>query len=129
MFERAAVGAQMQQGSLREALVKRLLGVVLTSASNQLLFPWSTAHMECLFQDATDPNTSNNDRDLFYVIALFPHQHPAKVDPRRWHCKQSYNAAARVRRQQFLTVQWQTLAERLSMLVQMSRTGRRASHL
>jgi diketogulonate reductase-like aldo/keto reductase len=40
----------------------------------------------------------NNNRDLFYVIALFPHQLPGKVDPRRWHCKQSHNAAARVRR-------------------------------
>jgi hypothetical protein len=40
MFERAAVGAQTQRGSLRQALVKRLLGVVLTGVSNQLLFPW-----------------------------------------------------------------------------------------
>ena len=37
-------------------------------------------------------------RDLFYVVALVPHQLPGKVDPRRWHCKQSHNAAARVRR-------------------------------
>jgi hypothetical protein len=38
---------------------------------------------------------ANNNRDLFYVIALSPHQLPGKVDPRRWHCKQSRNAAAR----------------------------------
>jgi hypothetical protein len=31
----------------------------------------------------------NNNRDLFYAIALLPHQLPGIVDPRRWHCKQS----------------------------------------
>ena len=41
----------------------------------------------------------NNNRDLFYVIALVPHQLPGKVDPRRWHYQQSRdNAAARMRR-------------------------------
>jgi hypothetical protein len=30
-----------------------------------------------------------NNRDLFYAIALLPHQLPGIVDPRRWHCKQS----------------------------------------
>ena len=42
---------------------------------------------------------NNNNRDLFYVIALVPHQLPGKVDPRRWHYQQSRdNAAARMRR-------------------------------
>jgi hypothetical protein len=41
------------------------------------------------------PTVNNNNRDLFYVIALLPHQLPGKVDPRRWHRKQSLNAAAR----------------------------------
>jgi hypothetical protein len=27
---------------------------------------------------------SSNDTDMFHVIALFLHQHPAKVHPRRW---------------------------------------------
>ena len=41
----------------------------------------------------------NNNRDLFYVIALVPHQLPGKVDPRPWHYQQSRdNAAARMRR-------------------------------
>jgi hypothetical protein len=30
------------------------------------------------------------------VIVLNPHQHPGKVDPRRWRCKQSHDAAAQV---------------------------------
>jgi hypothetical protein len=42
------------------------------------------------------PVSCNNNRDLFYIIALSPHQLPGKVDPRRWHCKQSRNAAAPV---------------------------------
>ena len=40
-----------------------------------------------------------DNKDLFYVIALFPHQLPGKADPRRWHCWRSRdNAAARMRR-------------------------------
>jgi hypothetical protein len=45
---------------------------------------------------------ANDSRDLFCAITLFPHQHPAKVHPRQWRCKQSHNAAARVRRRKFL---------------------------
>ena len=45
-----------------------------------------------------DNAPANDKRDLFCVIALVPHQLPGKVDPRRWHCKKSHNAAARVRR-------------------------------
>ena len=41
----------------------------------------------------------NNNRDLFYVIALVLHQLPGKVDPRQWHYQRNRdNAAARMRR-------------------------------
>jgi hypothetical protein len=46
----------------------------------------------------------NDNRVLFYVIALNLHQHPGKVDPRRWHCKQSHNAAARVEKIKVTTI-------------------------
>jgi hypothetical protein len=51
--------------------------------------------MDGWIQLAFAVSSLNNNRDLFYVIALSPHQLPGKVDPRRWHCKQSRNAAAR----------------------------------
>ena len=42
---------------------------------------------------------NNNNRDLFYVIALVPHQLPGKVDPHRWQYQRNRdNAAARMRR-------------------------------
>jgi hypothetical protein len=42
-------------------------------------------------------------RDLFYVIAFYPHQLPGKVDPRRWHCQQVVTMRPlKVRRYKFL---------------------------
>jgi hypothetical protein len=46
----------------------------------------------------------NDNRDPSYVVALDPHQHPGKVDPHRWHCKQSHNAAARVEKIKAMTI-------------------------
>ena len=38
---------------------------------------------------------NNNNRDLFYIIALFPHQLPGKVDPHCWwHYQRSRDNAA-----------------------------------
>jgi hypothetical protein len=40
------------------------------------------------------PKGRESSRDPFYVVALPPHHGPGKVDPRRWHCKQSHHNAA-----------------------------------
>jgi hypothetical protein len=94
---------------------RRVVKITVQISSSMETVVWRATNHFCQFVIGT--HFANNNRDLFYVIALFPHQHPAKVDPRRWHCKQSHNAAARVRRQQFLN----------SAIANFSREAERAS--
>jgi hypothetical protein len=42
--------------------------------------------------------SNDNNSDLFYVIAFFPHQLPGKVDPRRRHYDANANASAKEHR-------------------------------
>jgi hypothetical protein len=49
--------------------------------------------IECQIPGVANETTAcliihDNNRDIFYVIVLFPHQLPGKFDPHRWHCQQ-----------------------------------------
>jgi hypothetical protein len=46
----------------------------------------------------------NDNGDLFHVVAFDLHHRPGKGDPRRWRCKQSHNAAARVEKIEAVTI-------------------------
>jgi hypothetical protein len=50
---------------------------------------FANERVKVAFSFAAAARANNNNRDLFYAIALLPHQLPGIVDPRRWHCKQS----------------------------------------
>ena len=76
-----------------------MLRQALLHGDDEEAFTESLDEADGEIEGPADGSDDNNNKDLFCVIALFPHQLPGKVDPRRWHCQRSRdNAAARMRR-------------------------------